>query len=152
MNAVVIPVALYDVLLPLALAGAFIVFVFIFDLISALGLPKLYRAIRSRVRSPRVVYICHPFAGDIDGNKAAVLEIARKAVAAGVLPVAPHLYLPQLLDEATDRRRALELCERLIDGCDELRIHGNVRSPGMEAEIAHARRRGIAIVDAGASK
>ena len=36
----------------------------------------------------------------------------------GALPIAPHLYLPQLIDDATGREQALALCLELLATCD----------------------------------
>jgi hypothetical protein len=62
-----------------------------------------------------------------------------------VLPIAPQLYLPHLIDEATQRERALDLCLELLATCDEVRVFGRRVSPGMERELQHAARLGIPI-------
>ena len=45
------------------------------------------------------VYICSPLRGDYDANIAAARTYCREAVEAGHLPVAPHIYLTQFLDD-----------------------------------------------------
>lgn len=93
----------------------------------------------------RRIYVCHPYANDPAGNAVLVRGICRALVAEGRLPIAPHLYLPAFLDEATERELALELCLELVDLCDEVRAYGAVITPGMGREIAYARQRGIPV-------
>ena len=94
---------------------------------------------------PLRVYICHPYADAPEENTAKVREIARSLVSERLLPIAPHLYLPQLVDEATDRALALRLCLDLVDICDEVWVHGGRITAGMAREIAHATARGIPV-------
>lgn len=135
------------------IAGAW--FVGVFGMTGLAGIafvPLIARTIRrafADARRARAVYICHPFADDPAGNTAKVLRIARGITANGYLAIAPHLYLPQLLDEATDRERALRLCQRLVESCDIVHVYGTERTPGMELEIAHARARGILVAEIG---
>ena len=70
---------------------------------------------------------------------------SRQLVALGVMPVAPHLYLPQLLDEATEREQALRFCLELVDTCDEVRVFGGRVTAGMKREVEYAKRRGIPV-------
>lgn len=93
---------------------------------------------------PKFVYLCHPFSDDPAGNAADVHEIARGIAAERLIPVAPHLWLPNLLDEAKDRRRAMRICLELVDLCDEVRVYGEPTA-GMREEIEYARRCGIPI-------
>ena len=91
------------------------------------------------------IYVCHPFAGDVEVNTGRVKAICLALVENGLLPVAPQLYLPQFLDEATDRDRALELCLELLEVCDEVRVYGGRISPGMRLEIKHAEAMDIPV-------
>ncbi|MDP1826633.1 MAG: 3'-5' exonuclease [Archangium sp.] len=91
------------------------------------------------------VYVCHPFSDGPAANIGRVQRISRGLIGEGVLPIAPHLYLPQLVDEATQRERALNLCLELLDTCDEVRVFGGRISQGMERELQHAARRGIPV-------
>jgi hypothetical protein len=93
----------------------------------------------------RLVYVCHPFADDPPGNVERVRNICRHLVAEGVLPIAPHLYLPAFIDEATERELALSLCLELVDVCDELRVFGANVTRGMNREIERATQRGIPV-------
>ena len=91
------------------------------------------------------VYVCHPFSDGPAANIGRVQRISRGLIGEGVLPIAPHLYLPQLVDEATQRERALDLCLELLDTCDEVRVFGGRISQGMERELQHAARHGIPV-------
>jgi DNA polymerase-3 subunit epsilon len=91
------------------------------------------------------VYVCHPFSDGPAANIGRVHRISRGLIAEGVLPIAPHLYLPQLIDEATQRERALDLCVELLSTCDEVRVFGGRITPGMERELHYAARHGIPV-------
>jgi DNA polymerase-3 subunit epsilon len=93
----------------------------------------------------RRVYVCHPFSDGPAANIGRVHRISRGLIAEGVLPIAPHLYLPQLTDEATQRERALDLCVELLSTCDEVRVFGGRITPGMERELHYAARHGIPV-------
>jgi hypothetical protein len=91
------------------------------------------------------VYVCHPFASDSEDNIKKVLRISEKLIGKGLLPIAPHLYLPQLVDEASARELALSLCMDLLVTCDEVRVFGKHVSEGMQREIDEATRRRIPV-------
>lgn len=86
------------------------------------------------------VYICHPFSGDTYTNQREVREYCRAVTESSRdhLPIAPQIYLPQWMDDATDRDHAMDLCLRLLDVCDELWICGDRVSAGMRVEIDYA--------------
>ncbi len=98
-----------------------------------------------RSRMPRV-YVCHPFASDREAARQCVRKISRGLLLEGVMPIAPHLYLPSFLDEATEREIALRLCKELIQGSDQVRVYGTVISAGMRAEIAFANQIGVPVL------
>ncbi len=92
----------------------------------------------------RVVYICHPFRGDVAANRERVRCICA-AIKCDYVPLAPHLLLPAYIDEATERDLALEHGLALLRGADELWVCANPVSEGMEGEIAEALRLGVPI-------
>lgn len=106
----------------------------------AAALVKRRKETANRVRR---VYVCHPFASDPAGNIERVRGISQFLIDDGVLPIAPHLYLPQLIDEATGREQALSLCLELLATCDEVRVFGDIVTEGMERELREAKRLGI---------
>jgi hypothetical protein len=64
---------------------------------------KLYKLKESRP----IVFICSPFAGDIEGNMKKAKSYGRFAISEGVVPVIPHLMYPQFLVEIIQRRDSL---------------------------------------------
>lgn len=86
----------------------------------------------------KVVYISHPFRGDVAVNRERVRHIS-KAVKRDYVPLAPHLLLPAYADEATERDRAI------LRGADELWVCAKDASKGMAGEIAEARRLGLPV-------
>ena len=91
------------------------------------------------------VFISHPYSGNQDRNRTVVLSLVRRLALDGHLPIAPQLFLPQFLDEATERDLALRLCLRLVALADEVRVYGEP-TEGMRLEIAEAERLGIPVV------
>jgi hypothetical protein len=98
-----------------------------------------------RSRMPRV-YVCHPFSHDEDAARQCVRRISRGLLLEGAMPIAPHLYLPNFLDESSEREIALGLCKELIRGSDQVRVYGTLISPGMRAEIAFANQLGVPVL------
>lgn len=101
---------------------------------------------KAKARNP-CVFICSPFAGDIEGNTRRALRYMRFAVVRGAIPFAPHLLYPQVLDEADPSERELGLFFGMVwlGKCDELWVFGRHISSGMAREIAKAKKRGIPI-------
>ena len=94
-----------------------------------------------------LVYICSPFAGDMEGNTVKARQYARFAVERGAIPFAPHLLYPQFMDERDKEQRALGLFfgNVWLCKCDELWAFGGVHSEGMRLEMAKARKKGIPV-------
>ena len=114
--------------------------------------PTAYQALSNIEREDKrkfrpMVYICSPYAGNIEANIAVARRFCRFAVDKGYIPVAPHLLYPQFLDDADPDERNLGLFfgNVLMSKCHELWVCGNRISPGMEAEIARAKRKGYTI-------
>lgn len=91
-----------------------------------------------------IVYICSPYAGDIESNTAAARRYCRFAVEAGYIPIAPHLLFPQFLNDSDPKERELGLFfgNALLSKCAEMFVFGNRISEGMEAEIKRATWKG----------
>ena len=88
-----------------------------------------------------IVYICSPYAGDIDTNVDAARRYSRFAVEQGYIPIAPHLLFPQFLNDADPKERQLSLFfgNALMSKCSEVWVFGSHISAGMEAEIERAK-------------
>lgn len=50
-----------------------------------------------------IVYICSPYAGEVEKNVAAAQSYSRFAVDKGYIPVAPHLLFPQFLNDSNPK-------------------------------------------------
>lgn len=84
------------------------------------------------------VYICSPLKGDIKGNIERARKYCRDALLNdGCIPIAPHTYFTQFLDDtnAIERAIGMECGIELLDMCDELWVFGTTISEGMRAEI-----------------
>jgi hypothetical protein len=88
-----------------------------------------------------IVYICSPYAGDIEKNVKAARDYCRFAVDKGFIPVAPHLLFPQFMDDTEPQERELGLFfgNALMSKCSEVWVFGSAISPGMQVEIKRAR-------------
>ena len=85
-----------------------------------------------------VVYICSKYRGDVETNVYNAQLYSRYAVEQGYIPIAPHLLLPQFVDEETERDLALFMGRVIMSKCSEVWVFGDERSEGMNAEIAYA--------------
>lgn len=94
-----------------------------------------------------IVYICSPYAGDVDAHVNAAKRYCRFAVDAGYLPIAPHLLYPQFMDDRDERERKLGLRfgDVLMDRCAEVWVFGADISAGMQLEINRAKRKGYTL-------
>lgn len=88
-----------------------------------------------------IVYICSPYAGDVERNVAAARRYSRFAVDSGCIPIAPHLLFPQFMDDRDPEERELWLFfgNALMSKCSEVWVFGERISEGMASEIRRAR-------------
>lgn len=88
-----------------------------------------------------IVYICSPYAGDIETNVVAARRYSRFAVEKGYIPIAPHLLFPQFLNDSDPNERELGLFfgNAIMSKCSEIWVFGSKISNGMAAEIKRAR-------------
>ncbi|MBS4007132.1 MAG: DUF4406 domain-containing protein [Clostridium sp.] len=116
------------------------------DPTAAEALANIAREEKARNWKP-CVFICSPFAGDIDRNTLNARRYLKFAIDKGVIPFAPHLLYPPVLDEHDPAQRELGLYFGMVwlGKCDELWVFGSYISSGMGAEIARARKRRIPI-------
>ena len=91
-----------------------------------------------------IVYICSPFAGDLEKNVVAARTYSRFAVEQGYIPIAPRLLFPQFLDDSDPKERELGLFfgNAIMSKCSEVWVFGSHISSGMEAEIKRAKWKG----------
>lgn len=88
-----------------------------------------------------IVYICSPYAGDIEKNTANARRYSRYAVEVGYIPLAPHLLFPQFLNDALLEERQLGLFfgNAIMSKCSEVWVFGDRISAGMAEEIRRAK-------------
>lgn len=102
---------------------------------------------QEKMKYKRLVYICSPYAGDVNRNVENAKRYSRFAVKEGYVPIAPHLLFPQFLDDNTaERDIGLKCGYALLKRCQEVWVFGDVITKGMSAEIRKAEiRRNISI-------
>lgn len=98
----------------------------------------------SRVWKP-LVYVASPFAGDEARNAENAVRYCRFAVDSGAIPLAPHLFLPRFISEATERDTAIFVNMVFLGKCEQLWVFGDRITDGMAAEIAKAKKRRMPI-------
>ncbi len=90
-----------------------------------------------------LVFICSPYAGDTETNTNNARCYSRFAVEQNCIPIAPHLFIPQFLDDTNEAERDLGLffSKVLLGKCAELWVFGDTVTEGMSSEIARAKSR-----------
>ncbi|RHU67152.1 hypothetical protein DXC62_11785 [Ruminococcaceae bacterium TF06-43] len=101
-----------------------------------------------------LTYVCSPLSAPTQAEIMVNAQRARTYMAMcerefGCRAVAPHAYLPYLLDDSNPEERALALSfgVSLLALCDRLVIYGDRISSGMKEEIRRARELGIPILN-----
>ena len=100
-----------------------------------------------------LIYVCSPLSAP---TRAGMLANAAKASTYMVMAerefhcraVAPHAYLPYLLDDRVpaERALALEFGRKLLAMCSQLVVYGSRISESMRGEIALAEKLGIPVL------
>ncbi len=93
------------------------------------------------------VFICSPLRGDIPGNIKRAAGYCRMAVDKGYIPMAPHVYFTQFLDDTNpvERHVGMHMGLEWLHDCAEVWVFG-APSEGMQAEIALAEELGRKVV------
>ena len=94
-----------------------------------------------------LVYICSPYAGDVERNVNMARVYSRFAVKNTCIPLAPHLLYPQFMDDGSPAERELALFMGLVllTKCEQVWVFGGVISAGMAVEIAKAEKKKIPV-------
>lgn len=94
-----------------------------------------------------LVFICSPFAGDVDYNISKARGYSRFAVVKNCIPIAPHLLFPQFMDDddAAERNAGLFMGMVLMSKCQEVWCFGSKITKGMSVELEKAKKRKIPI-------
>lgn len=110
--------------------------------------PTAYEALRAIEKEEKalrafrpIVYICSPYAGDVDTNVENARRYSRFAVEKGYIPIAPHLLFPQFMNDRNIKERQLSMFfgNALMSKCSEVWVFGDRVSAGMDGEIKRAR-------------
>ena len=99
-----------------------------------------------RVYRP-LVYICSPYAGDVERNVNMARIYSRFAVRNTCIPLVPHLLFPQFMDDSiqVERELALFMGMVLLTKCEQVWVFGGIISAGMRAEIEKAEKKSIPV-------
>ena len=95
-----------------------------------------------------IVYICSPYSsGCINTNIENARKYSRFAVDRHYLPITPHIYFTQFMDDTVfeERETAIFMNLVLMSKCVELWVFGDTISAGMKAEIERAERKHMKI-------
>lgn len=102
----------------------------------------------------RKVFICSPFRptgrnpeAERMRNVDRARQACRMAIDEGLLPLAPHLYFTQMLDDEKPIERVLGMSygSMWLDEADEMWVIGPDITEGMKTELKYARQRKIPI-------
>ena len=99
-------------------------------------------AVRAASAYRPLVYICSPYAGDVEVNAENARKYSRFAVENMAIPFAPHLLMPQYMDEGTERELALRMGIIFLSKCEQVWVFGERVSEGMAYEIKKATSMG----------
>lgn len=108
---------------------------------------KVERAAAKAAAFRPIVYICSPYAGDIERNTEKARRYSRFAVDQHCLPITPHIYFTQFMNDAVPEERDIAIFMNwvLMSKCAELWVFGSVIFKGMQAEIDRAKRKHMKI-------
>lgn len=115
--------------------------------------PTAYEALTNIEREAKrtaykpLVFVCSPFAGNMERNTERARGYCRFAVSENYIPIAPHLLFPQFMDESDPVQRSLGIFFGLVlmSKCQEVWVFGRRMTRGMAVEIAKAKERGLPI-------
>ena len=86
------------------------------------------------------IYVCSKLRGDFKKNQDKAKKYCKEIVLLGNLPIAPHIYFTEFMDDDKENERslALQFNKELITFCDEVWVYGKEISCGMKFEILFA--------------
>lgn len=93
------------------------------------------------------VFVCSPYRGDKEKNIKNTLFVARIISGCGNMPIVPHLYFPQFLeeDDPVDRIRGIKFGIELMKNCDLIWLIGSEITKGMKYELQVAKEMQIPV-------
>lgn len=110
-------------------------------------LEKKEKAARKAAAFRPIVYICSPYSGDTERNIENARKYSRFAVDRHCLPITPHIYFTQFMDDCIPEERDTAMFMNLVlmSKCVELWVFGDNISAGMKSEIDRAKRKHMKI-------
>lgn len=101
-------------------------------------LEKEEKAVRKAAAFRPIVYICSPYSGDTERNIKNAKRYSRFAVDKHYLPIAPHIYFTQFMDDDIPEERDTVIFMNwvLMSKCVELWVFGENISVGMKEAVA----------------
>lgn len=98
----------------------------------------------------KLIYICSPLRGDYTRNQQRAKQHCREVLQAGYIPIAPHIYFTEFLNDENpaERQQGMAAGLELLQMCQELWAYippGGLPSEGMQQEINYAMEKGIEI-------
>lgn len=100
----------------------------------------------------KIVFICHPIAGDVEGNLANLCEIVKEINLnePDVVPFVPYFCDCVAMDDSTphERQRGIMNCNAIIATgiVKECRVYGNFITKGIFDEIQRFELLGVPII------
>lgn len=96
-------------------------------------------------KNKNMIFICSPYAGDVEDNITNAKRYARYATFIGSIPFVPHLMFTQFLndDDPEEREIGIEMGLTILSKCKEIWCFGGEISKGMAVEIKKAKQIGI---------
>ena len=111
--------------------------------------PTAYEALKNieNNRKKKIVFICSPFAGDIESNTRQARRYGYFADVKNAVPIIPHLMYPQFLDDndPEEREMGMNMGLVLLSKCHEMWVFGDKLSSGMSKEVTKAKQWNIPI-------
>lgn len=91
-----------------------------------------------KIKKPKMIFVCSPLRGDVEGNIKKAKGYCREIVLKGNIPIAPHIYFTQFLNENSiiERNIGINAGIELLKKCDELWVFSKMASEGMTREIS----------------
>lgn len=84
----------------------------------------------------KLVYVCSPLKGYIEGNIKNAIDFSRQVCDEGHIPITPHAYFSLFLDDnkVDECKTGMDMGIEVLSRCDKLWIFGTRISEGMSDE------------------
>ena len=88
---------------------------------------------RKQKTDMKLVYISAPLRGDVENNISFARAKSREVFEEGNIPICPHLMFPPIInmDDLIEDQKAMKMCLKLIERCNEMRVYGKEWTEGM---------------------